>query len=134
MTNEFNAVAWPFNSKINNISPLFTRDYLYLNFRKHVTQTVFKRNDEFPFGRVLPLHKTEAFNISAFYEFSPDLPQTNTEIGTWQVQDVTKPVDADYRIVRVKLQVDHNGIFSVRKAVYEELAPPEPENDEEPVN
>lgn len=109
---------------------------IYLIFRKHCTQTVFKRNDEFPLGRVLPLHKTEAFAISAFYEQPNELPQADTEIGTWEVQGVTKPVDSDYREVRVKLNVDHNGIFSVRKAMYEELAPPDPEPEEnnEPVS
>jgi len=108
----------------------------YINSEgKHVTQTVFKRNDDFPFGRVLPLHKTDPFTISAFYERSNDLPQTDTEIGTWEVQGVTKPADADYRVVRVKLQVDQNGVFSVRKALYEELAPPEPDQeDQEPMD
>lgn len=110
--------------------------YLKINtiiFRKNVNQTVFKRGDDFPFGRVLPLHKTEPFAISAFYENPNELPQADAEIGTWLVQDVTKPEDEDYRVVRVKLNVDQNGVFSVRKALYEELAPPEEEPEPEPV-
>jgi hypothetical protein len=84
------------------------------------------------------LYKTEPFTITAFYEHPQDVPQLDQEIGTWQVQGVTKPADADYRVVQVKLQIDQNGVFNVRKALYEELAPPEPEEDgpmvEEPVS
>lgn len=49
---------------------------------------------------------------------------------------MTKPADADFRVVKVKLNVDQNGVFSVRKALYEELAPadPEPEANDEPVS
>lgn len=127
---------------LNNIKFWSTRIKSYTTlilciFRKHVTQTVFKRNDEFPLGRILPLHKTANFSMSAFYENSAELPQAETDIGTWEVQGVTKPDDADYRVVRVKLQVDHNGVFSVRKSMYEELAPPDPEpenGNEEPVS
>lgn len=87
---------------------------------KNVVQTVFEKNDEFPGSKLLPLHKVDAFQISASYKNPTEVPHTEAFLGTWQVNGVTKPADADYRVVRVKLGVDQNGVFSVRRAMYEE--------------
>lgn len=87
---------------------------------KPTTQTVFKKNDEFPGFKLLPLHKTADFNIAAAYEIPEEIPHTDHKLGTWQISGVTKPADADYRIVKVRLGVDLNGVFEIQKAMYEE--------------
>ncbi|KAI6220156.1 hypothetical protein M3Y95_01055100 [Aphelenchoides besseyi] len=114
------------STKVMEFNVLNTQNYSicvnYINSEnKHVTQTVFKRSDDFPFARTLSLHKTEPFTISAFYENPNEIPQLQPQIGTWQVTNVTKPVDADFRVVRVRLSLDQNGVFKVCRALYDEV-------------
>lgn len=93
----------------------------YINSEnKQITQTVIKKNDEFPGFKLLPLHKSSDFSISAAYENQAEIPHTEQSLGTWTIGGVTKPADADYRVVKVRLGVDNNGIFDIQKAMYEE--------------
>ncbi|CAD5207298.1 unnamed protein product [Bursaphelenchus okinawaensis] len=104
---------------IDNVNYDITIDYLNKE-NQPVTQQVYKVNDEFPGYKNLPLHKVEPFTISAQYEHPNQVPYTDWKLGTWRVNGVTKPADADYRVVKVRLGLNHNGIFAVSKAMFEE--------------
>ncbi|CAD5211635.1 unnamed protein product [Bursaphelenchus xylophilus] len=104
---------------IDSVNYNITIDYLNKE-NQQVTQQIFKRNDDFPSFKSLPLHKVEPFTIAAQYENPQEIPYSEPKIGTWLVNGVTKPADADYRVVKVKLGVSLNGIFTVQKAMYEE--------------
>ncbi|CAD5211067.1 unnamed protein product [Bursaphelenchus xylophilus] len=59
---------------------------------QHLTQQIFKRNDDFPSFKSLPLHRVEPFTIAAHYENPQEIPYTEPKIGTWVVNGEARSV------------------------------------------
>ncbi|CAB3402024.1 unnamed protein product [Caenorhabditis bovis] len=98
----------------------------------------FSERDEFPFSKMVTLHRQDTFKIDAHYAFPNQVPHTQVHLGSWQVSNVKPAPEGGPRKVKVKVRVNPNGIFSVCSAtMYEtqivEEAPAEPmEVDNQP--
>uniref|UniRef100_A0A915D4G0 Uncharacterized protein n=1 Tax=Ditylenchus dipsaci TaxID=166011 RepID=A0A915D4G0_9BILA len=55
-------------------------------------QVIFKKQDEFPFSKLLTVEKKAGFSIEAYYANPHALPYPVDFIGRWTVQDITPPL------------------------------------------
>ncbi|KAJ8041593.1 97 kDa heat shock protein [Holothuria leucospilota] len=87
---------------------------------------VFRKNDEAPFTRMLTFYRNYAFDLKAFYA-SNDVPYPGPFIGKFTVKNVTPNKEGESSKVKVKVNINHHGIFSVLSAAMVVKLPPEPE-------
>nr|DAC74176.1 TPA_exp: heat shock protein A4 [Apostichopus japonicus] len=91
---------------------------------------VFKKNDEVPFTRMLTFYRSEAFSLEAFYSDEVPVPYPDSFIGKFTVKNITPNEEGESPKIKVKVNINRHGIFSVSSAHVVVKLPPEPEPEE----
>lgn len=81
---------------------------------------LFPKFHVIPMSKVLTFYRSEPFCIEAKYTQSKDVPIPDPHIGSFKVTNVEKPPNESSARVKVKVRVNHNGIFTVNSATLSE--------------
>jgi len=93
------------------------------------SETVFKANSPIPNPKLITFPRSDSLEIHADYLPHPDFPTDHpSHIGTYTLNNITKPASNEPANVKVKVKLDINGIFSVEEAHLVEVLPPSPDS------
>ncbi|MFT7803894.1 heat shock protein 105 kDa-like [Arapaima gigas] len=77
---------------------------------------VFCKNHPIPFAKVITFYRKNPFVLEAFYSDPSSLPYPEVKIGEFSVLNVSTQDDGERSKVKVKVQVNADGIISVSSA------------------
>ncbi|XP_010142938.1 PREDICTED: heat shock 70 kDa protein 4L isoform X4 [Buceros rhinoceros silvestris] len=95
---------------------------------------VFSKNHAAPFSKVITFHKKEPFDLEAFYTHPREVPYSDSRIGRFTIQNVGPQHDGDNSKVKVKVQVNIHGLFSVANASIIEKQNTEGDHNDTPMD
>uniref|UniRef100_A0AAR2LWX7 Heat shock protein 4a n=1 Tax=Pygocentrus nattereri TaxID=42514 RepID=A0AAR2LWX7_PYGNA len=79
-------------------------------------RSVFPKNHQAPFSKVLTFYRKEPFSLEAYYNNPKELPYPDPTIGQFMIQKVVPQASGESSKVKVKVRVNIHGVFSVSSA------------------
>lgn len=98
------------------------------------SDTVFKANSPIPNPKMITFPRSDSLEIVADYLPHPDFPVDHpTLIGTYAINNISRPSSSDPSNIKVKVKLDIHGIFSVEEAQLVEVLPEAPDSPATPM-